>query len=129
MATDDTARTNVYFPRPILDALRRSAEANRRTGSAEIVIAVEQYLAQQSSVTGESRQRDLDTHANQHLTGDPMPDPNNDQGTPAFGGPFGKSTADEALTKANVGRSNAADQARTHAEHFAQSGHRVGGGK
>lgn len=137
-----TSPTSVRLTPSERAALDDYASRVDRDRSYVVRQAVNEFLAQRASVTGGSRLRDLEAIANQHLgatppmpipdDGSPMPpsvggDPSS--ASPSFGGPFGKGSADEALAKANSGRSNQADQARTHADHFARSGHRVGSGK
>lgn len=67
-----STRAHIALPPETLSALDRAAAEDRRTRSATVELAVEQYLRQRSSVTGESRLRDLERRANQHTEGAPV---------------------------------------------------------
>ena len=126
-----TTPTSVRLTPSERAALDEYADRVDRDRSYVVRQAVNEFLTQRSAITGESRLRDLEALANQHLTGDPMANPNVDPMPPSVGaetstgGPFGKGSADLSLNRVNSGRSNQADQARMHADHFARSGHRV----
>ncbi len=42
----DTQDTHIYFPREVYEALKKQADINRRSLTAEVVIAVEKHIAE-----------------------------------------------------------------------------------
>lgn len=46
MRRDDTEDTHIYFPKKVLNELRKWAKVNRRSVTAETVIAVERHVQQ-----------------------------------------------------------------------------------
>jgi len=44
MKRQDTEDTHIYFPKKVLNELRKWAKVNRRSVTAETVIAVERYV-------------------------------------------------------------------------------------
>lgn len=44
MKREDTEDTHIYFPKKVLNELRKWAKVNRRSVTAETIIAVEQYI-------------------------------------------------------------------------------------
>ncbi len=142
MAT--TERTHLTLPSQTLAQLDQAAEAERRSRSNMASIAIEQYLAQRNAVTGESRLRDLERLAAQHLTGDPMADNDTDPMPVSVGSqdspstvPFGKGfiTADEKVAAQNAGRQTQISQdchnaSKQHlADHLARTGGNLPGAK
>jgi hypothetical protein len=47
----DVKDTHIYFPVKVLDGMRKLAERNRRTVSAEMVIAAERHIAAERPAT------------------------------------------------------------------------------
>lgn len=43
--TKDTQEAHIYFPKEVYEALRELAQRNRRSVTAEVIIAVEKRLA------------------------------------------------------------------------------------
>lgn len=48
----DVKDAHIYFPARVLKDIKRIAERNRRTVTAEVVIAVESYIAESKSENG-----------------------------------------------------------------------------
>ena len=44
MKRQDTEDTHIYFPKKVLNELRKWAKVNRRSVTAETIIAVERYI-------------------------------------------------------------------------------------
>ena len=48
----ETEDTHIYFPKKVLNELRRWAKVNRRSVTAETIIAVERYIQDMRAVNG-----------------------------------------------------------------------------
>lgn len=53
----DVKDTHIYFPVKVLNGIRKLAQQNRRTVSAEIVIAVEKYIEDAPQTNGTRKER------------------------------------------------------------------------
>lgn len=52
MKRQDTEDTHIYFPKKVLNELRKWAKVNRRSVTAETVVAVERYVEQMRAENG-----------------------------------------------------------------------------
>lgn len=52
MKRQDTEDTHIYFPKKVLNELRKWAKVNRRSVTAETVVAVERYIEQMRAENG-----------------------------------------------------------------------------
>lgn len=55
MKREDTEDTHIYFPKKVLNELRKWAKANRRSVTAETIIAVEQYVERLRAENGKQK--------------------------------------------------------------------------
>lgn len=55
MRRDETEDTHIYFPKKVLNELRKWAKVNRRSVTAETVIAVEQYVQKMRTENGKPK--------------------------------------------------------------------------
>ncbi len=133
-----STRAHIFFPPETLEELDRAASQDRRTRSATVQIAVEQYLAQRSSVTGPSRLAQLERLANSNIGANmsdpddvnPMPPSLGDEtssGAPAFGGPYGKITIDPTVNAINSGTRQPVSAAAHDANRAHLADHLAGG--
>jgi hypothetical protein len=53
----DVEDAHIYFPRKVLVELRKCAKVNRRSVTAETVIAVEEYIARMRETNDQRRER------------------------------------------------------------------------
>jgi len=57
MKRQDTEDTHIYFPKKVLNELRKWAKVNRRSVTAETIIAVERHIEQMRTNGTKERSR------------------------------------------------------------------------
>lgn len=57
MRRQETEDTHIYFPKKVLTELRKWAKLNRRSVTAETIIAVEKHVAEMRATNGKERGR------------------------------------------------------------------------